>query len=202
MKAMISLDEMRERTGQAIFAEDWISSLTDEEYEFLREHLPVRRIVRTDGSTVRLEHVERCSAVLARKLDQTIGRRERMGAQYVTVDSWLRDHGLLGAGTPTAAIECNQLFDVPPAPASRLDGTEDRERFNKVVRELQQSEQAAQPLGRRQRGPKRQTRQRVVREMWADLAQELSREELANMSELKMAEKYGASRETVCKART
>jgi hypothetical protein len=95
MKQTVSLDEMRERVARLMFGDDWIGGLTDEQYELLRAHAPAARpVVRSDGLTNYLEHVKCCPVSIADKLDRAIGRQARMGAQYVTVDSWIQDHGL------------------------------------------------------------------------------------------------------------
>src|SRR5262245_17830012 len=82
----IWLNEMRERVAELIFGDDWIRTLTDAEHELLLKYpLKRREIVRTDGSTVFLDHVEHYPRHLAAKIDHARGRAIRLEAQWVTI---------------------------------------------------------------------------------------------------------------------
>ncbi len=174
MDPIISLNEMRERVGTRIFGASWIGGLTDEEYELVRDHGPYQRnVVRSDGSSISLNHIEPCSQRIARKLDSALGRRVRIDAQYVTVDSWIQDHG----------------FPVDPAMPA------DRKEFNRVVREEFRIDKAP-PIVARPRGPKAKILPRVIAEMEADLASgRLTNSELFELPYKELEIRYQASRE-------
>jgi hypothetical protein len=80
----ISLNEMRERVAKLIFGDDWIGGLTDEQYKLLGKYITPRKIIRTDGSTHRLDHIERCPAGLASELDRVIGRQAQSDSAVVS----------------------------------------------------------------------------------------------------------------------
>jgi hypothetical protein len=175
MRKEIGLNEMRERVARLIYGKDWIGSLTDEQYELLRAHAPApRAVVRTDGSTIRLGHVERCPSTLAAKLDRAIGRQARMDAQFVTVDSWIQDHGF-------------------------LERVADRAQFNRAIRKEGPAKKST-TLARR--GPKPKILPRVIAEMQADLEKgSLILDALKQLPQKELASRYSASRETTEKAR-
>jgi hypothetical protein len=176
MKQTVSLDEMRQRVARLIFGDDWIGGLTDEQYELLRAHSPkAQPIVRSDGSTVHVEHVKRCPTRIAEKLDRAIGRQARMGAQYVTVDSWIEDQGLPVAST-------------------------DRKKFNEIVRSQAESLRPV-PVERR-RGPPPQILLRVIAAMKGDISGGLlSPHDLDAMPDKELEFRYQAKRERVRAAR-
>jgi len=180
MRSTISLDEMRERVARLTYGDDWIGGLTDEQYELLRAHsFTARAIVRTDGSTIHLDHVRRCPAGLSAKLDRAIGRQARMSAQYVTVDSWLQDHGL----------------PVDPRRAA------DRKHFNAIVRAASRNGKSA-PIEERRRGPKATILPRLVAAMKDDISSnQLSLGDLEAMPDKELESRYQAKRERVRSAR-
>jgi hypothetical protein len=173
MRPGISLNEMRERVGRKLFGDDWIGRLTDEEHEFLRAHAPFpRNVVRKDGTTIELPHINRLPATLLRsKVDRVIGRRVRQYAQYTTVDSWLQDHQLL----------------VDP----KLHA--DRSSFNSILtRELVEFAETTP----RPRGPRPEILPRLMAQMRAELDNgALSELDLGKMPDKEREKRYGASRE-------
>jgi hypothetical protein len=180
MKDTISLKEMRERVAKTLFGDDWIGPLPQEECDLLKAHGPsARSIVRLDGSTVRLDHVNKCPPKQAAKLDAAIGRQARMQAQYVTVDSWIQDHG----------------FSFDPRHAA------DRKDFNRALRKFQQNGQSAQPA--RRRGPKASVGPKIVAAMVDDIQQgRTTLVELGTLREKQLEGRYGKyNRETLRKAR-
>jgi hypothetical protein len=180
MRTEISLGEMRERIARLIFGNDWIGGLTTDQYEMLQAHAPTARdILRSDGSTIRLDHAKRCSAGIADKLDRALGRRARMSAQYVAVDSWIQDHGL-------------------PVDPSR---PADRKAFNALLRK-EMSAARARPA-EKQRGPKAQILPRLSAAMQHDLSSgALTRAELLALPDKELEARYGAKRERVRAARS
>jgi hypothetical protein len=172
MRPTISLNEMRERVGKKLFGDDWIGGFTDEEYEFLRAQGPFpRNVVRKDGTTIWLLHINRLPATLRSKVDRVIGRRVRQDAQYTTVESWLQDHQLL----------------VDP----KLHA--DRSSFNSILRRelVEFAETTPRP-----RGPKPKILPRVMAQMRAELDNgALSELDLEKMQEKERENRYGASRE-------
>jgi hypothetical protein len=180
MRKEISLNEMRERVARLIYGDDWIGGLTDSEYELLREHpLTSRAIVRTDGSTIHLDHIGRCPAGSATKLDRAIGRQARMSAQFVTVDSWIQNHGL--------------LVD-PRHPA-------DRKSFNSIVRAESRNGKSA-PIEEKRRGPKPKIFPRLTAAMRDDVSSgRLSLADLKAMPDKELEEMYQGKRERVRVAR-
>ncbi|MGH6672345.1 MAG: hypothetical protein ACRECV_10290 [Xanthobacteraceae bacterium] len=179
MRDAVSLDEMRERVGRAIFGNDWLGGRPDDEWALIRSHGPKKAlVVRTDGSTVWLPHITPCPPTLVRKLDEALGRAERAQAQFVTVDTWIQEYVCV------------------PHPAHGGD----RKVFNATLRAYE----AGKPDGRgaRPRGPKPVTLERVVAEMRAHLdSGTLTAEGLHNAKEENLASGYGCSRDVVRKAR-
>lgn len=184
MRKEIWLNEMRKRVAKLIFGEDWIRTLTDAEYELLQEYpIKPREIVRSDGSTVSLPHVERYPQRLAAKIDHARGRATRLEAQWVTIDTWLQDHD----------------FPVDPRRGA------DRKAFNAVMRaELRKIKSASIETKRetKPRGPKPKIHPRLVAAMEDDIAnRKLSKDELKNMPDKELQARYEAKRERVRKAR-
>jgi hypothetical protein len=181
MRKEISLDEMRERVAGLIFGDDWIGSLTDEQYELLRLHpLQPRKIQRADGSCTRLDHVERLPARLAAKIDQARGKETRLQAQFVTVDSWLQDHG----------YSFDQRRSV------------DHQSFIALIRSEASKQKKAATPARRLTGPKPKIEPRIIADMDRDIAEgSLTREALEAMLEKELADRYQAKRERVRAAR-
>jgi hypothetical protein len=177
----ITLNEMRERVGQLIFGVDWIGGLTDDQYDLLRAYpLIPRDILRTDGSTIRLEHVEPCPAKLAPAIDRARGKQERMGAQYVTVDSWIQDHGL------------------PVDPRRNAD----RKSFDRLMEVQIEKQKPPELTPNRQRGPRPRILPRIIADMERDLVEgHLTREDLAVLPDKELAARYSAKRERVRTAR-
>jgi hypothetical protein len=174
---LIFLNERRQRVGRLIFGDDWIDGLTDEQYELLRQYAPaLRAIVRTDGVTNPLPHVAPCPTGFCDRLDRALGRQFRMEAQYVTVDSWLQDHG----------------FDsVRPS---------DRKSFNALIK-AEAKARASAPI-ERQRGPKATILPRIIAAMKDDISSgQLTLDALKTMSDKEMEAKYEARRERVRAAR-
>lgn len=176
MREKISLDEMRERVAKLIFGDDFISELTDEQYELLRTYGPATRtIVRSNGSPVDLVHAKRCPVGIADKLNCAIGKWTRMCAQGVTVDSWIQDHGL--------------PLDQRQAAA--------RKAFNAMVRVEEKTMNSA---AKARQGPKPKILPQITAAMNADISSgRLSRNELSTMMEKTLAERYLFSRER-CRA--
>jgi hypothetical protein len=184
MRKNISLNEMRERVARLIFGHDWIRTLTDAELELLEKYsLRRREIVRKDGSTVLLDHVERYPPDLASEIDRARGRDSRLAAQWVTIDTWLQDHGL---------------------PVGEWHGA-DRKTFNAIMRaELRKTKSASIEIKRetKRRGPKPTILPRLITRMKDDIAnRKLSLDELENMPDKELQAKYAARRERVRKAR-
>jgi hypothetical protein len=179
-RGKISLNEMRERVAKLIFGDDWIRTLTDAEYELLQKYsLKRREIVRSDGSTVLLDHVERYPRHLAAQIDRARGRDARLAAQWVTIDTWLQDHVL---------------------PVGDWHGT-DRKTFNAVMQaELRKTKPS--PIKPKRRGPKPTILPQLITRMKDDIAnRKLSLDELENMPDKELQAKYEARRERVRKAR-
>jgi hypothetical protein len=176
----ISLNEMRERVAKLIFGDDWIRTLTDVEYELLRKYpLKPRKIVRKDGSTISLDHVEPYPRHLAAEIDRARGRYVRLAAQWVTIDTWLQGHGV---------------------PVGEWHGT-DRKAFNAVMRVELRKIKPAQIKPKR-RGPKPKILQQLITAMKDDITnRKLSLDELENMPDKELQAKYAARRERVRKAR-
>lgn len=181
MRKEITLNEMRERVARLIFGADWIGDLTDTEYELLRAHpLVPRNIQRTDGSTIRLDHVEKYPAQLASNIDHARGRQARMEAQIITVDTWIQDH------------------DLPVDP--RLSA--ERKSFNAFIRSHERQQRKQRALLPRRRGPKSQVLPRVIAEMENDLTTgRLTRAALADLPEKELTARHVASRDRVRAAR-
>lgn len=178
MNPFISLNEMREQVARMIYGDDWIGGLGDDEYELLREHGPrARAIKRTDGSTINLNHITKCSANPT-KLDRAIGRQVRMEAQFITVDSWVQDNG----------------FQVDPRHPA------DRRRFNAVLRAALK---AAKPESAvRKRGTKAEILPRLVAAMSEDIAKErISISDFEALPDKELEARYEGKRERVRTAR-
>jgi hypothetical protein len=181
MKPTISLNEMRERVAELIFGDDWIRTLTDEEYELLNKYrFESRFIDRTDGSSVQLYHVKPYPRRLAAKIDRARGRALRLDAQWVTIDTWLQDHHL----------------PVDPRRAA------DRKGFNAIVRAEARNAKSASKIEQRRRGPKAHILPRVIKAMKDDIAnKQLTPDELRTLPDKELQAKYTASRERVRAAR-
>jgi hypothetical protein len=181
MRKEIWLNEMRERVAKLLFGDDWIRTLTDAEHDLLQKYpLTPREIVRTDGSTVSLDHVVRYPRRLAAQIDRARGRAIRLDAQWVTIDTWLQDQGLPIADPRRGA---------------------DRKEFNAIIRaEVRKTRPA--PIEPKRRGPKPKILPRLLTAMNDDLAnRKLSSDELENMPDKELQAKYGAGRERVRRAR-
>jgi hypothetical protein len=179
MNPHISLNDMRARVAKKLFGDDWIDDLTDPEYELLREHGPKPEDVhRSNGSTVKLNHIKPAPEALRVRLDRALGRQLRMEAQFITTDTWLQQRGFLD--------------DLKPG---------DRSLFNKLLREGFPDEKLTDATPRR-RGPKPATRNRVITDMRRDLESgQLDEKQLSEMKEESLTATYTASRETCRKAR-
>jgi hypothetical protein len=181
MRSEITLNEMRERIARLIFGADWIGDLTDEQYELLRNYpLNPRDIQRSDGSTVRLNHVEKYPLQLASKIDHARGRQARMEAQIISVDTWIQDRGL---------------------PIDPYLGA-DRKNFNALVRSHIDAQKRAGVSPMRRRGPKPQILPRIIADMESDFAAgRLTPLALEGMSDKDLTFRYQARRERVRAAR-
>jgi hypothetical protein len=172
MRPTIHLNEMRQRVGRKLFGDNWIGRLTEEEAERWREHAPFfRNVIRSDGTTIPLSHINPLQGDLGSKLDRVIGRYVRLDAQYVTVDSWLQDH---------------RLPVDPKLPA-------DRSLFNSLLRRefFETAETRPRPPG-----PRAKILPRIMAQMEAELnSGALSESDLEEMSEKEREARYKASRE-------
>jgi hypothetical protein len=180
MRPTISLNEMRERVAELIFGDDWIRTLSDEEYELLNKYRFEPRFVdRTDGSSVQLYHVKPYARRLASKIDRARGRAFRLDAQWATIDTWLQDHHL----------------PVDPRRAA------DRKSFNSIVRAAARNAKSA-PIEQRRPGPKPKVLPRVVAKMEHDISNKrLSPDDLAAMPDKELEDNYQAPRWSVRVAR-
>jgi hypothetical protein len=181
MRPTISLNEMRERVAELIFGDDWIRTLTDEEYELLNKYRFEPRFVdRADGSSVQLYHVKPYPRHLAAKIDRARGRAFRLDAQWVTIDTWLWDHHL---------------------PVDPRRGAE-RKRFNAIVRAEARNAKSAPKIEQRRPGPKAKVLPRVMAEMERDISNKrLSPDDLAAMPDKELETNYRARRWSVRVAR-
>jgi hypothetical protein len=179
----IALNEMRGQVAKLIFGDDWIGSLTNAEHEILRQRgFSPRKILRLDGTSVVLEHAQRLRSRVASKFDRAVGKAIRLQCQYVTVDTWLQDHGML-RGVDRAG---------------NIHG--DRKAFRRLIRS-ETSKQAAAVSDRRQ-GPKPAILPRVKAAMENDLRDgKIRRDELAAMPDKELEGRYQARRGSVREAR-
>ena len=179
----ISLNEMRDQAARLIFGDDWIGSLTDEQHELLRSHpFAPRKIERLDGSSVVLDHAKRLPSRIASKFDRALGRAMRLQAQYVTVNSWLQDHGLLRGIDRAGNIHS------------------DRKAFRALIRS--ETSKPAPAVPERQRGPKTGILVKVMAAMENALAEgQITREQLVAMPDKELEDDFGAKRGTVREAR-
>jgi hypothetical protein len=176
----ITLDEMRERAGTLIFGADWISGLTDQQYELLRTYpLEPRDVHRTDGTTTSLPHVDPVPARLASKIDHAPGRWLRLDAQITTVDSWLQARG---------------VFDHPAK-------TIDRKWFGTLIRvETRKQKKTGAP--ERRLGRPAQILPRVMSDMRRQIDEgKLTNTTLADLPEKELASQFSASRASAREAR-
>jgi hypothetical protein len=201
MSDKISLNEMRDQAGRLIFGDDWIGGLTDEEHELRREHLPRREIQRANGSCVELEHAKPLSAQIALEVDRVLGKAVRLQAQYVTVDTWLQENGML------RAVEVIEIEIDGKTIRKTIQG--DREAFSELMRseaaKQAPAEQAPEPLPEEMpgqappaRGPGREAKilPRVKAAMEKDLRDgEITREQLEDTPYKELEDRYGAERE-------
>jgi hypothetical protein len=178
----IFLDEMRERVARLIFGDGWIRTLTDDECELLRAYpLVSRPIQRSDGSTIRLDHCGPVPRHLASKIDRARGRQSRLDAQWVTIDTWLQDHGL----------------PVDPRRSA------DRKAFMALLRYAARQRQKRMVINVRPRGRPAQIIIRVVAEMQDEIkAGALTHESLASLPEKELTARFSCSRDRARAART
>jgi hypothetical protein len=94
MRSTIPLDEMRERVGRALYADDLINDLPKEDWALYNNHGPVRTTKRRADRSI-IYHVNKCPRLLRPELDRVLGRVARWDLQNNTIDSWLDDNGLL-----------------------------------------------------------------------------------------------------------
>jgi hypothetical protein len=171
MDKTISLDDMREIVGKAIFGSDWIGGLSDQDWKLITGEFGIKRRDRTGVDGIfKSPVIKRCPPYSAPKLDRAIGRAARADAQYSTVDAWIVDHGL----------------PLSPTELAR------REAFDHLLREFER--QSAPPA--RKRGPQTGILERVMADM-----RSVPRDELDAMAEKELEHRFGAKRERCREAR-
>jgi hypothetical protein len=174
MNPIISLDEMRARIAEKLFGDDSIDDLTEEQYELLKLYGPrLRDVSRTDGSTIKLNHIAAVPETLRTKLDLALGRQARMDAQFTTVDSWIQDHGL-------------------PVDPRR---TAERSKFNKLIRLEFPTPKEGEDAPRKT-GPKATILPHVMGEMRKQLdSGKLTEEELFDLTDKELEARFAARQE-------
>jgi hypothetical protein len=175
----ISLDDMREEVGLALFGSDWLGGkLSDHQWSLIRGPYGIRVREKMTAAGKRPLEIARCPAQLAAKLDRAIGRAMRADAQNSTVDSWIEDHGL--------PVD-------PRNPANRAT-------FSQLLRKWKKS--PAVTTAPRRRGPKTGVCERIMAQMQSEIAEgKITRTALDEMLEKDLEPSYGASRDTCRKAR-
>jgi hypothetical protein len=178
MNAAISLNEMRERVGRAVFGDDWLGGVSQADWELIRGHYGIRHRNEPTAAGIRPLEIKPCPKTIAASLDRAIGRAARADAQYSTVDSWIEDRGL----------------PIDP----RISA--DRAIFNRILHETRSdSGLTSIPI---RRGPKPRILNRIVEQMQNDLSEKkITRSELATFLEKELADRYQATRERVRTAR-
>jgi hypothetical protein len=123
----ISLDEMRDCVGHAIYKEDWLAGAFGVVGEFNKDWLlikgpyGVKHRAWPTAAGIYPSEIAPCPRGKAKKLERAIGRFARMDAQYSTVDSWLEAHALPVDPRQPAdratfdAIMREEFPDAPPA---------------------------------------------------------------------------------------
>lgn len=179
MSDTISLNEMRQRVGRAKFGADWIGQPGNEDWDLLKGKYGIAgRTLPPIGpnSTHRIvDEIDPCPSNMRQKLDSALGRWLRMTAQYSTVDTWLETHGW--------SME-------PKARAKRDD-------FEKLLGQELPQKRLRGKVGRPGR-----LRDSVIAQMQYQIDHGLiSPQSLSKTKQDVLAQEYGASRETVTKAR-
>jgi hypothetical protein len=164
----ISLDDMRERVGLAIFGADWLGEVSDEDWTLIKGPNGIKQSDRyTPDGICKFPAINPCPRALAPKLDRAIGRAARCEAQYSAVDTWMMNSSI-GVATSMDRKTFNAIMrnEFGPAPATAAPG---------------------------QRGPKAKVLPRLMSEIESDLTSgKLTIDELRNTVVKKLAPRYNA----------
>jgi hypothetical protein len=117
----ISHNDAREIIGRAIYRDDWIGSLTEEEIEILTGDFGPKRFPRPNGARGVFEIIDPCPKDFRNRLDAALGRDRRMHVQLGTVLEWLDKNrfGALEEKYPRAALESAAAQIPPPSTTLR-----------------------------------------------------------------------------------